>query len=834
MWVKDHLLRRTNYAPVVIVLFLALAGVSTAQVSIKERVGIRPSSSTPPGVTSIAMSLEPISFSFGECGSLEEGLDNRYNDRIFIPRDGGIIGISFDSRYGRAMDGWAGACPETLLVFNQAGALIGLYSFKPGVYEKIVVGRDTIEQPRIQNYLPVRQWEALRFRLLVHCCDCVHPQVPVVLPPNVDTDYLCFSTVRTDFPILYTPNIEDKSDGQLVFRTGVQEGWISGDTCYFSYDFASRFPMEYIEYDPNANDPMPPVESNFPIEVSVTGPYRLTITWANSEVEDFLRLVQPQDTLLFPNVAAQVGETISLGTLTAGTLVQFTNSRGFVCRMPLGGPRWALTFESGTDLRFDDFQAQFEFDAGYPDHLEVRAESDTVWYGDAVAVTIMPADDQGRLSPLADDSLFQYSIELLAESQPYATLRYNGVTSPLVEHIPSTGAVGRGVQLILSGAEPESTVTLQFHLKVFYLGEILPASVRTSIASNHNFIGKVLANKEGLERKGTSPRGTSSSVPRHTLSNGGGDVVMENDWSLVEKNDNKLRILDHSPWTIWPWLPAAQRVGISSYDPKRGFIIEVVRGFDQQPVKDESVVIKTEFVPMSGGHDHNDPPLPLTQLGTFYGQENSGNPLVLKTDASGRAVVDSLVASQIAGRYIVTALLVAASTMGDTVTLTVGVPQLFELTPGLHYHLVGAPQNYAETDDPCRPMPPISQHSRNHFGTATLITAVQTISAIYDSLHPGVDLRINDMSLVYGGGFDIGNSWERDIIDQYPTDPKRCNDVGHCSHRQGRNADIGHQALNQQGRCVDVVLWDLRKIIREVTKRLPYKERDCDHITVGE
>jgi hypothetical protein len=44
-----------------------------------------------------------------------------------------------------------------------------------------------------------------------------------------------------------------------------------------------------------------------------------------------------------------------------------------------------------------------------------------------------------------------------------------------------------------------------------------------------------------------------------------------------------------------------------------------------------------------------------------YEQALGGNPLVLKTDTSGRAVVDSLVASQIAGRYIVTASLAAVS-----------------------------------------------------------------------------------------------------------------------------------------------------------------------------
>jgi hypothetical protein len=202
MPIKDYPCSRIRFQPlpslVVVVLLLAIVEVSNAQVSIKERVSVRPSSSNLPGVSSVDMSLEPISFSFGECGSLEGDLDSRYNDRIFIPRDGGTIGMSFDSRHGRAMDGWAGACPETLLVFNQAGALIGLYSLKPGIYDKIVVGRDTIEQPRIQNYLPVRQWEALRFRLLTRCCDCPRPQVSVIVPANVDTQDSCFSTYTTD------------------------------------------------------------------------------------------------------------------------------------------------------------------------------------------------------------------------------------------------------------------------------------------------------------------------------------------------------------------------------------------------------------------------------------------------------------------------------------------------------------------------------------------------------------------------------------------------------------------------------------------------------------
>jgi hypothetical protein len=771
---QDHLLRRTYSSPMVIVLFLALAGVSTAQVSIKERVGIRPSSSALQGVSSVVMNLGPISFSLGECGSLEGNLDSRYNDRIFVPRDGGTVGISFDSRYGRAV-GDSSTCPDTLLVFDQSGALVGVYSFQPEQYERVNMWGMIYDRPRIQQYLPVRQWEPLRFRLLTRCCECPSSEPSVIVPPNVDSEDSCFSTYRTHFPVLYDPYVLDGDGGELIFRTGVRGN--PRPPCYQGDDFASRFPMEYIQYDPNANGPMPPVESDFPIEVSVTGPYRLVITWANSEVDDFLRMLQPRDTLLFSNVTAHQGETISLGTLTAGTLVQFTNSRGFVCRMPLGGPRWALTFESGTDLRFDEFEAQFEFDAGYPDHLEVRAESDTVWYGDTVAVSIMPADDQGRLSPLADDSLFQYSIELLAESQPYATLRYNGVTSPLVEHIPSTGAVGRGVQLILSGAEPESTVTLQFHLKVFYLGEILPTSVRTSVVPGLDSIGKVMGRKQDLEGKGIRPRATQSSVHRRTLSNGAGEVVMENDWSLVEKSGRTLRILDHDPWTIWPWLPPAQRASIGGYNPQRSFEIQVLNGLGQ-PVKDESVAIRTEFVPMSGGHDHNDLELPLTQQGAFYGQENSDNPLVLTTDASGRAVVDSFVASPIAGRYIVTASLVAASAIRDTVNLTVAVPGLELLPEGQNYVKIGGtcdhhgPSDKSLAEVPANCRTPDNDHWVASSSLASLDSAALAFRE--DQRNRTGLMRLNDVSLPFGGLFDIAGRWR----------------TKHDSHRTGRDVDI--------------------------------------------
>jgi hypothetical protein len=61
----------------------------------------------------------------------------------------------------------------------------------------------------------------------------------------------------------------------------------------------------------------------------------------------------------------------------------------------------------------------------------------------------------------------------------------------------------------------------------------------------------------------------------------------------------------------------------------------------------------------------------------------------------------------------------------------------------------------------------------------------------------GEIIHINDMSLPYGGGFDIYGCWERDI-----TDPNR----GHSEHRTGNNADIHGTGQNQRFRLENTMI----------------------------
>lgn len=237
------------------------------------------------------------------------------------------------------------------------------------------------------------------------------------------------------------------------------------------------------------------------------------------------------------------------------------------------------------------------------------------------------------------------------------------------------------------------------------------------------------------------------------------------------------------------------RYGLGEYDPKRSFIIEVIRGFDQQPVKDESVVIKTEFVPMSGGHDHNDPVLPDSEQGRFYGQGESGNPLILKTDISGRAVVDSLVASQIAGRYIVTASLVAASAIRDTVSLTVAVPGLELLPESQNYVKVGGrcehhgPSDKSLVDVPANCRTPDNNHWIAWNASLSLGSAAFVFRQ--DQRNKTGLMRLNDVSLPFGGLFDISGRWQ----------------APHVSHRDGKDVDIENVNLRVLRRTMRRYEW---------------------------
>lgn len=158
----------------------------------------------------------------------------------------------------------------------------------------------------------------------------------------------------------------------------------------------------------------------------------------------------------------------------------------------------------------------------------------------------------------------------------------------------------------------------------------------------------------------------------------------------------------------------------------------------------------------------------------------------------------------------------------DTMSIIERVPDLVALGLGQHYELVGAPDNHSGTNDPCREDPAslTSLHFRNHYGTTGLIQAIRNIAASYDSLNSGVRLRINDMSLEFGGLFDIGNKWMTGLKE------------AHAEHRIGESADIGFKGIDRENVCINVNKQELIRLIRSYTAGTTKTHDDHYHIRI--
>ena len=253
---------------------------------------------------------------------------------------------------------------------------------------------------------------------------------------------------------------------------------------------------------------------------------------------------------------------------------------------------------------------------------------------------------------------------------------------------------------------------------------------------------------------------------------------------VVVKRNIVLNVRDHAPWSIWPQLPP-QSNGESrgadkpGYNPKRSFKIQVLDG-SNEPVKDEDVKIFTTYEEGSGGHGHKngDKALPQDKQGLFYWKGKNGNPLIAKTDEQGMITIDSLVASQVSGKFLVTAGVKTDMTVRDTVQLHVRVPGLVEFGTGDYWSLTGN----ASTEG--------QNHPRNHWCTQVMKDSLtKALKRFYEWTESeegggkGIKLAINDMSLEWAGVFDIYGNWNLN--------------KDHSFHRVGLSVDIDNAALKE-------------------------------------
>jgi hypothetical protein len=210
-----------------------------------------------------------------------------------------------------------------------------------------------------------------------------------------------------------------------------------------------------------------------------------------------------------------------------------------------------------------------------------------------------------------------------------------------------------------------------------------------------------------------------------------------------------------------------------------------------QPLANKKVKITVNRIERSGGHDHPNSP-DLNLWGRISIQGKKGNPVTATTNQNGEINTDEILASEFGGEYYVEASLESNSSVKDKADLTVRVPELEPLqSNSIYYELIGTPDNYY-----CQNRP-ISKHFSNHYGTRKLITAIKNVAEEYALNNDGTKILINDMSLVFGGRFDIFNNWTGE----------------HAEHREGLNVDISFKGLNKDGECVQIKQRTIEKLI---------------------
>jgi hypothetical protein len=191
----------------------------------------------------------------------------------------------------------------------------------------------------------------------------------------------------------------------------------------------------------------------------------------------------------------------------------------------------------------------------------------------------------------------------------------------------------------------------------------------------------------------------------------------------------------------------------------------------------------------------------------------------VRTNASGQALI-RYTAPEFSGRMEFVGISVRDTTIRGRDTLMIKVDSLFALPPDTVYELVGAPDNHRGTNDPCRTNPPTSLHYSNHYGTRAMLAAIDSIARNYNRLHPGVRLRVNDISLEWGG-----------LFDNHLNDWRYHRERTHFEHRIGKSADIGFSGIDRNGRCViEIYRPDLIDLIELFTNDDVYPHRDHYHI----
>lgn len=206
----------------------------------------------------------------------------------------------------------------------------------------------------------------------------------------------------------------------------------------------------------------------------------------------------------------------------------------------------------------------------------------------------------------------------------------------------------------------------------------------------------------------------------------------------------------------------------SGSSSKMSYYLAVVNVYTGQVIPNSSISVDYSATANSGGHDHHDNSRPK---GTYVPE--SGN-----TGSSGWLLF-TYTAPQVSGEIYHYFTCVSGDDSPCWPAYGYGyvlVPDLAALGAGTNYTLIGQ----------------TGAHQSNHYGTFGTNQALVSLANAFAARFPGSVLQYNDISLQWGGLFDISSGWASP----------------HKSHRFGNNVDFNQRAVRVSRREA------LRQLIR--------------------
>ncbi|MCL5020907.1 MAG: hypothetical protein M1339_04430 [Bacteroidetes bacterium] len=584
-------------------------------------------------------------------------------------------------------------------------------------------------------------------------------------------------------------------------------------------------PPEVLDVLGNGN-PFQPQEMTAPASGRA---YLRILGGSPSNQNDNLYAELPESRLLKANAPAAAGDSIDLGYVTCGEPLSFyiTSGKPVVAGMKLypnietplppffpGDGREIfetdLSFEDWTELYFDDLYCSLYIVSDTTD-VVARVVPQTLMPGDTATVLLENHQNCGltRFPP------YKYFEVGITSGQQYGTILSNdGVTtgnyfSDLQEGFKFIAADSSQIDA--------DSVTVGLRVGVASGGGGAPSAAARSgggtvrVASYHGTVNNhyepaptshsVLSPWSDRKERNVSslPPTANSKIKKPNLVAVGPDFQYADFGTAsvtIRREGTLITVSVDSPRQVWPTLNAASGGNPTERNVKY-LTVSVTKG--GQPASNYGVKIQASMILPSGGHYHTNQP-PLDEIGEFEDCVNhvDGNGVItITTDANGLVKL-AYTAPEFAGNVQVTATSTSENARAVD-TISVKVPDLFLMNGGANLITYTSPAA-------------ASRHALANSDYGTPATNMLVLNAVkeyadYYGMEDDIFLAAIDMSLPWGGLFDIHGDW-------LPP---------HSLHRVGKSVDFSRFYRDASGKVISVDIYidgTLRQTTNEVDQSL--------------